>query len=125
MSALVIGQEEMESMAKLKKFAELPENIFSREDMEEMIKQNQAIGDKPGFAIFIPMGYRVVYSITKQKDRMYRQISISIAKEGKLPHMVVVEEIMHHFGFEGYVADQDDVWIEEDRAVNLRTQIKE
>lgn len=112
MRPLVINNDIKEQINKLVAHAE--KNPFSMDDLLDAYnKQAPVAGDYAEFTIHIPVGYRVVYSIEKQKKDV-RHISISVDAEGVLPHVLVVEAIIKLFGFKNELIDckvgLEDCW---------------
>lgn len=58
-------------------------------------------GDDPHHVVFIPHGFRVVFSITRADRKLWRHISISIPTE-KWPHPMACMSIAELFGFTGF-----------------------
>lgn len=46
------------------------------------------------------LGWRFVFSHTAAKGKVYRHLSVSINKPGKLPNPIIVFEIAKHFGID-------------------------
>jgi hypothetical protein len=115
MSILVLDDKTKASIERLKKKAE--ENPFSMDDLLDIHnKEKKAAGDD-GFAIFIPVEYKVVYTIENQKHKI-KHLSISV-RPPKMPNPLAVEEIMSLFGFRNKLNGDVKVWIENGVAVNV------
>lgn len=83
------------------------------------------VGDNPDYICYVHPSFRCAFSFEKQPSGWYRHLSISIDDESQLPHPIIVETIMHEFGFEGAITDQASVWLEpkdNPRAVNILTK---
>jgi hypothetical protein len=67
------------------------------------------VGDRYGFSIEIPVGYRIVYCIEHQKRGWARHLSVSIhpVKPNKCAHPDAVQWIMKELGFEGEFNGKD------------------
>lgn len=90
--------------AKIKALVEHAEkNIFTVEEIAKIMDGSAPpAGDREGFSIFLPVHYKAVYTIEEHKAKMVvRHLSLSVNKEGRLPHPAVVEELLQKFGFVG------------------------
>lgn len=99
MGIFIIDDKIIESLKTLKEHAEA--NPFSMEMLEETITGERPIpGDTKEFTRFIPMGFKVVYTIENQDAGMIRHLSMSVDTPGKMPHPHEVIEVMKFLGFE-------------------------
>ena len=105
MRPLVIGENEKEALSKLKQNAE--SNIFSFDDLLDMKNEvTEIVGDRPDFFCYIPVGYRVVYSIEEHPLKegggflKIRHASISVDKPKSLPSPEACELIIKELGYE-------------------------
>ncbi len=57
-------------------------------------------GDQDEFICFIPVGYKVVFTIEEQQ-KLIRHLSMSIDRPGLLPNIEAVKEVMKLLGFVG------------------------
>lgn len=140
MRALIIGHEEKEKLAALKKHAE--QNEMSMDDMLDLMSGAVSpAGDRPGFSCIIPTDFRVVFTVEAQPRGRARHVSISVPEENKVPSPESCDLIMMHLGFKKSLLDmmkkglaakalgQDEVWekatagfhvyIEKDKAINV------
>jgi hypothetical protein len=78
---------------RVREHAEKPENIYHPGD--------PIPGDNPAFVLRSGM-YRVVYSFTQGPGTpIFRHISVSTARPGMAPNIMVVCTLCHMFGFTG------------------------
>lgn len=126
MSAFLMGQEQMDDLRSLKDHAEA-----HKIDVDELLdiynRQAPPVGDREGFDILIPVGYRIVFCIEHQKKGWARHMSVSIepTKPNKCAHPEVIKEIMTHLGFCGRLDGEVMVYFEqENTVVNVIEYIK-
>jgi hypothetical protein len=88
----------------IKKLIEYAEaNVYSLAVMKELHKKSmddesvESIGDDLNHCLFLPLGYKIVYSMEEQPFGLCRHISIS--QGGLIPQTQDIFEIMNHFGF--------------------------
>lgn len=128
MRALILGEEQKQSLKKLREYAEA-----HRIDVDELLdiynRQSPPVGDREGFDCDIPVGYRVVFCIEHQKKGWARHMSVSIhpAKPGKCAHPEAIKEFMRELGFRGEMNGKDAMVYFEDQntVVNVIEYIKE
>ncbi len=95
---LIIGPEERDKLQRLKEFAET--NPLSMQDLQATIAGTKPpVGDDVRFVVYVPNGYRVVYSIEEQKPGKYRHCSISVSEKGKFPNPIAFNELIKLLGF--------------------------
>lgn len=104
MRPLILGEEQKETLLKLKQNAE--SNPLSFDDLLDIYNGHQPmVGDREGFSCIIPVGYRVCLSIEDQPKKdgsgfmKTRHMSVSVATEGKLPNPEACKMIMSELGF--------------------------
>lgn len=120
MTPFFINSECREKIQTLRKHAE--NNNISGHNVIETLKGNKPpIGDDPSFVVYLPSGYRVVYSIEQQPVGTFSHLSVSNSKSSKLPSISVVETIMSEFGMGESLDDCVSFWIEENKAINVLT----
>ena len=90
---LVIGSNEIESLVKLREYAE--NNIVPLDDLLKQIP----IGDNPNHAVRVPVDFRVVFSIEEQPSGLFRHMSVSVSREEKVPTPETIRIIAQHLGF--------------------------
>jgi len=89
-----------EKMQALKENAEA--NIFSMDDLLDIENDcAEPPGNRPGFAVLVPIGYCVCFSIEDQPAGYVRHLSVSVDAAGKLPSPFLVEKVMKLLGFTG------------------------
>lgn len=125
---LIIGDIERGNLQKLKEYAEA--NPISMEDLKStVVGAKPPIGDDARHAVYLPVGYRVVYSVEQQMPGIMRHFSISVPEKGKFPNMHVVNELIGILGFKEKVDPKQPlsnerpreffVWIEHQQAINI------
>ena len=116
--ALVITEKEKVDIQKLIDYAE--NNIITIEMLHLMVNGTvQPSGDNPNHVIYIPMGYRVVYTIEQQPMGLSRHISISVDNPGFYPNAIAIDAIIKEFGYKGTHKDCHVYTEREINAVNL------
>ncbi len=95
MSALVLGPEEIQALKSLREYAE--SNPMNMDDLLDIINGDPAAGDFDEFTRYIPVGFKVVYSIEQQLPGDIRHLSVSCEKQAPPPE--AVEVIKEHLGF--------------------------
>jgi hypothetical protein len=114
---LVVDQRMRERLRALQEYAK--ENIITADRLKLMVEGKvRPIGDNENFSVYIPLGYRAVFSIEEQPIGLCRHLSISVARHAKLPNPQAVEEVMKYLGFIGGVT-KCQVWIENKIAINV------
>lgn len=73
------------------------DNIITVNDPEATVP---IAGDDEKRVILIEYGYRVVYSVERNKGRLWRHLSVSINADQKLPSVEAVELLLKEFKFE-------------------------
>jgi hypothetical protein len=74
------------------------------------------VGDRPGYAINVPIGFEVVFCIEQQPMGWARHLSMSIDVPGKYPHELAMQMTMEELGFEtklGVPNPQATLWVNE------------
>jgi hypothetical protein len=102
---LIIDEATRQRIAEVVQYAEA--HTFSLDDLLDVHNQEpdaQVAGDMEDFVCYIPLDYRVVYSIEDQPIRV-RHLSISVSTPGRLPSVAAVAEIMRWFGFVSQLSD--------------------
>jgi hypothetical protein len=126
MNAFIIGAEQKKELALLKEIAEA--NPFSAAAMKERIKGTWQPGDDVLYTVYIPIDYKVVFTIETALERdnleishgMYRHLSVSIGSRKKTPHPAVVQEIMNELGFVHRLdSGQCQAWSEGQGIINV------
>lgn len=104
MRPFIIDEEVRLKLSDLSRHAE--ENIFSMDDLLD-IKNGAAppAGDREGFSVSLPFGYKVVFSLDGLPTGASRHLSVSIPEPNKLPSVEVVSEIMALLGFKDFLQD--------------------
>jgi len=105
------------------------ENKISFDMTKEMIAGTRPpIGDNRNYVCYIPVGFRVAYSIEEQPCGWCRHMSVSVSTKDRVPSIPAVEMLMKEFGFEGTINDQLHVGMEDigegHRAVNVLAMIE-
>lgn len=99
MRALIIGPAEKEAIKNLVDYAE--KNIFSMDDLLDTKNKEMApAGDMDGFSAFLPVGYKVVYTIEQQPAGKVRHLSVSVDTPGKYATPESIQVIMDEIGFQ-------------------------
>ncbi len=126
MMMLVIDEDFKDNINKIVNFAK--ENPLSMDDLLDMHNgQMKLTGDTEGYYWFSPLGIKIVHCIEQQVPGDCRYLSISVPGENKLPHPIMVEEIMSLVGFKNGILKSDVVMEkigEKRRAVSIREIIK-
>ena len=88
-------------------------------------------GDDPRHVAHLAVGYRCVYSLTHEKNRYFRDLSISVPVDGKFPSPFAAYSIAKMFGFTGWNEKTEDVpegWVaipmKEDNCIRILQEIK-
>jgi hypothetical protein len=109
MVPLVIGDEQVAELKRIKEYAEA--HVYTVADMY-LRKQGtlQAPGDLNAFKCMIPVGFKVVFSLEQhpQQDGSYvlaRHLSVSVARHKRVPSIPAVQMIMDELGFEKPIAE--------------------
>jgi hypothetical protein len=98
MRPLIIEEKISEGIAGLVAHAE--KNPFSVDELLDIYNLEGAIpGTMEDFTLYIPCGYRIVFTIEEQPAGRIRHLSVSVDKEGKLPNVNAVLLIMGEIGF--------------------------
>lgn len=102
MRPFVIGKEELDKLAAIKKYAE--ENPFSMDDhLDVYNKEKLGAGHTPHHRCIIPVGFLIIYSIDtivqEEKEILVRHLSVQILQAGSLPSPAVVSLVMAQMGF--------------------------
>lgn len=119
MRALIIDKEPIK---RLREYAEAnPIEVNAGVVLDNKIPR---AGDNPLLTLEIPVGYRICFSVEKQKFENQpllhvRHLSVSVDDPKKLPSIPAVEAIMKELGFVGNIDEQENVWIEDERAINV------
>lgn len=126
MNVFILSPEAKTELALLKETAEA--NPFSADMMKRRINGTWAPGDGVKYTCYIPIDYKVVYTIETALERdnlekthgMYRQLSMSNTRTGKTPHPLVVQEIMNELGFaKALDSGENKVWSEREGVINI------
>lgn len=103
MQLFIIGDEAKQELALLKSNAE--SNPFNADAMRARLTNTYVPGDKPLFTCFIPIDYKVVYTIdtalngNNETVGTCRHLSMSILSREQIPHPIVCQEVMNELGF--------------------------
>lgn len=123
MRALIIDDEARIEINKVIAYAQ--DHKIDFPSMEKMMSgEADPVGDNAFYACYLNEGYRVVFSFEEQPCGWCRHLSVSVDTMHKLPNVPAVELIMKEFGFTGGVHDCINVWIENERAINVLQQVK-
>jgi len=126
MQAFIIGEETKRELAQLRQNAE--SNPFSAAAMRERIKGTWRPGHDVLYTCFIPIDYKVVFTIESALDvenlekahGMYRHLSVSIKGRKKVPHPAVCQELMNELGFVNKIdSGKCQVWSEKEGVINI------
>lgn len=94
---LYIGEIEQKKIDRLVEHAR--NNIFSFEKLLAITSGELAVpGATDEFAVYLPYGYRVVFTIEQQPKQIFKHISISTAWN-RFPSYEVCDRICTAFGF--------------------------
>lgn len=112
MRALIIGPDEKLAIKKVVDYAvSHPWDVTS----------GTVPGHNPAYVCHVPDGYRCVFTITKTPQKTYKQLSVSVPKQGMFPSPEAMVALADEFGFErrgrGELGDVLDITqcIEKDR----------
>ena len=98
MRPLMIDNEYSKKITDLKTFAEL--NPLTMDDLLDMYNKAKPVaGDTEGYYLYIPMGYKVVFTIEKQVKGDVRHMSMSVKDAKMLPNPFAVEQMLKLLGF--------------------------
>lgn len=126
MQPFIIGEEQKQELALLKVSAE--SNPFSAEAMRKRINRTWEPGDLPLYTCFIPIDYKVVFTIETALDAnnlnksygMYRHLSVSIKGRKKVPGPHACQLIMNELGFVNTLeSGKCRVWSEKEGVMNI------
>jgi hypothetical protein len=121
MRPLILDEEAKADIQKVINFAEI-HKITSEILLKTLKGEYPPVGDYGPHSCQLSFGFRVVYSLEEQSVGWCRHLSVSVDSENKLPSIPAVEAIMEEFGFTGGINDCLNVWIENDKAVNVLQQ---
>lgn len=83
------------------------------ETLDKMMRQEiPVVGDDENHRMFIPEGFKLVYSIEDQPAGVVKHISMSINRPNTLPSINSVKYMMHALGFSRPLDSADGVQIE-------------
>jgi hypothetical protein len=101
MRPLVIDETVKHEIARVKKFAE--EHRQSTDDLKANVNGTaKPVGDDPGHALMIPVGFRVVYSIEQQPEVGWvHHFSVSAPDPGRAISINGMRLILDEFGLKG------------------------
>lgn len=101
---LIITSKERAEAAVVVQYAE--NHVLEMDDLLD-IKNNLFAppGNYPEHVCFLPVGYRVVFSIERQNHGLCRHISISVDTVEALPSVASVELILPLFGINAALVD--------------------
>lgn len=118
MRALILNDEVKENLHQLRDYAE--KHPLSFNDLLDIYnRQKEPPGNTKGYFIYVPVGYKVVFSVEQQKEKI-RHLSVGVGRENKFPSPEAVNVIMEHLGFRNTLHSGNcKVWIEENIAVNV------
>lgn len=98
MRILIIDDATKKEIKRVVDFAEA--NPYSLDDLFDIKnKQKKCAGDSKDYTAYIPVGYKMVFSIEHQPKGAVRHLSVSVDKKGKMPNPEAVKEIMKEVGF--------------------------
>lgn len=126
MRPFIIGEEQKQELALLRQVAE--SNPFSAAAMKQRIKGTWEPGDDVRYTCYIPVDYKVVFTIETALERsnleishgMYRHLSVSIGDSKKPPHPLVCQELMSELGFVNTLdSGKCKVWSEREGVMNI------
>jgi len=88
--------------------------------------QKRPPGEEKERVLFIPLGYRVVFSIEEQNAGLFLHLSMAVETPGLLPSVAAVLMVMQSFGFakglQENVIQLEDIG-EDHQAVNVLEKI--
>jgi hypothetical protein len=128
MTALVIGDKELDALAALRQLAAAhPIDVVDLADNLKVPKYAKAYqAQTREQSVIIPVAFCVTFTIERHPGGMFRHMSMSVRREGRAPIPEAVDILADHLGFiGGYQACQ--TWIEKldpkfsgcDRAINI------
>lgn len=97
MTPLVIDDTVKATIAKLVKFAD--ERRMSFKEVYRRTQRNDPPGNDPNYCCFIPMGFKVVFTIEEQPAGWARHFSISSQNHQRTPNPEGVNMLLPLFGF--------------------------
>ena len=113
MHAVVINKEPFKDL-----IAQAKKNIV--EVNERTIKTLKPIGDNPKHVVYLGPHYKIVFSIERQPLGLIKHLSMScMNRGGKLPAIEFVNQFLKILGFEFPDVKKNQVWIEDDNAINV------
>jgi len=119
---LIIDEQVLGFIKRVSDHAEA--NRIDFQNMKAIAESIQKpVGDNDNYVCYLPVGFRVVYSIEEHPLGWCRHLSVSVDTVGKMPSIPAVEMIMREFGFTGTINDQLNVWVEKERAINVLQKI--
>jgi hypothetical protein len=118
MRALVLDDEARTEISKVIAYAQ--DHKINFPSLEKMMAgELYPVGDNAFYACYLNQGYRAVFSFEEQPCGWCRHLSISVDTRFKLPNVPAVELIMKEFGFSGGIYDCTNVWVEDEKAINV------
>ena len=122
MRALIIDDEAKIEINKVLTYAEA-HRIDLTATTKMMSGEQDPVGDNALYACYLNDGYRVVFSFEEQPCGWCRHLSVSVDAEDMFPSPPAVELIMKEFHFSGGLNECINVWIENEKAVNVLQQV--
>jgi hypothetical protein len=94
----ILGPEQIEALVALKAHAEAhPTPLEVLQALKDGMPTPEELNKD--FAIDIPVGIRVVFTMEQQPIGLCKHMSMSVALEGRLPSPIAVMLVMEHLGF--------------------------
>jgi len=111
MRAFVIDKHLEKAIKNMVKYAE--EHPVTIDDiLDQLNGQRKPVGEIIGHVVYVPSGYKIVYSIEQQTKGTVRHLSMSVDKKGRTPNPLVVRSVMEMVGFKNGF-EKCKVWLEE------------
>ena len=112
MRPLIIGDDERKKIRRLIDYAH--KHIFDMKKMKKLTKGNiRPAGERKEFVIFLPIGFRIVYSLEEHPMGLMKHLSISVEAAGRYPSIEAVIMILKEFGFNSKIGDKNSKIYEE------------
>jgi hypothetical protein len=98
MRPLLIDQKVQEEIKKVIDHAS--KNVFSIAELQRIaVGELPCAGDRDGFVVLIPIGFRAVFNMSNQPAGLMRELSVSVNSGNRVPSPEAMELLLTEFGF--------------------------
>lgn len=104
MQALIIDEENKKKIAEILAYSAM--NPYFLDELHQVNeKKLPPPGDSDNHALYLPNGFKVVFTISEHPRGFMRQMSVSINRKDKLPPVYFVEALMLLYKFKNPLSD--------------------